>query len=147
MRSKLFVSILFICFIGVLNAQSNKATIPYSLKTTFTDVLTSIGGDLVLTTENAIPQCETRNLNLQVIYSGKQLTTASVNIDNRTSTVCVTIVVKSNGITIKQTIPAGSVSGVLSFSRVTSVTLILDHKITTTFPETVTAAGNADFWF
>ncbi len=147
MRSNLLAAILFIWFTSGLNAQSNQTTIPYNLKATFVGNPTSVGGDLVITPDNAIPQCKPANLNSQVIYSGTQLTTASLKIDNRTSTGCVTVVVKSNGATIKQTIPAGSVSGVLNFARVTSVTLIIDHKTTTTFPETVTAAGSADFWF
>lgn len=147
MRSNLRLAILFICFTFGLNAQSNQATIPYNLKVTFSGNLSTVGGSLTVITENAIPKCNSGDLNEQVIYSGKQLTAAYLNIDNRTSTGCVTIIVKSSGNTIKQTIPAGSVSGVLSFNRVSSITLIIDHKITNAFPETVTATGSADFWF
>jgi hypothetical protein len=141
------LAILFICFTFGLNAQSSQATIPYNLKVTFTGQLTTIGGNLVVTPENDVPQCNTGNLGTQVIYSGKQLTTAAINIDNRSSSGCVTVVIKSNGTTVRQTIPAGSVSGVLSFSRVSNITLIIDHRSTTTFPETVIATGNVDLWF
>ena len=147
MKTNLILAILLICLPIGLKAQTNQSKIPYNLQKTFIAELTSVGGNLTIPNENEVPKCTAGDLNKQVIYSGKSLTTACINVDNRTSTGCVTIVVKANGSTITQTIPAGSVSGVLSFSRVTSVVLIIDHKLTNSLPETVTASGTADFWF
>jgi hypothetical protein len=147
MKTKLFATLLFVCFSAALNAQTSKATIPYNLKKTFIAGNTSVGGDLVITPENpnTVPVCESANANNQVIYNGKLLGTAFMNIDNRTGAGCVTIAVTVNNRVVKQTIPAGSVSGVISFNKVTKV--VIDHKTNDTFPETVTASGSVDFWF
>ncbi len=149
MKRKLGLLLLFTLVISALQAQTNKATISYDLKRTFTANNASVGGDLVITRETplSVPVCTPENQTTQTIYNGKSLANAFLNVDNSTGLGCVTITVSSNVGSTKQTIPAGGVSGVLSFSNVQKVIITIDQKTNDVFPETVTAKGNVDFWF
>ena len=152
MKTKLGLVMLFACFITSIQAQTNKTTVPYNLSRTFTtNGGAQAGGDLVITTEetpaNTSVVCEAENTIIQSIYSGKLLPAVFVNVDNSLGLGCVLIEVKSGGTTIRQTIPAGGVSGVLSFNKVTSVRVLIAQKTSQAIPETVTAKGTVDFWF
>lgn len=150
MKTKFGLILLFVCTAMSLHAQTNKTTIPYDLQRTFVAPSNGVGGDLVITEEETpipVPTCETQSDVFQTIYSGKMLTTVFLNVDNTLGAGCVTIEVRSGNVLTKKTIPAGSISGVLSFSKATSITVSINLKTNQTFPETVTAKGSVDFWF
>jgi len=150
MKRKLGLLTLFLCIASVLSAQTNKTTIPYDLKRTFTsNGGAAVGGDLIITEEenNTISLCSSENTIIQNVYSGKLLSSIFLNIDNSLGQGCVLLEVKSGTTTIQQTIPAGGVSGLLSFNKVTSVRVLIAQKTSQAVPETVTAKGTVDFWF
>lgn len=148
MKTKFGLIILFAFATIALSAQTNKTSITYDLTRTFVSNPANVGGELVVPdSPNTIKVCSSESQTSQSIYSGKLLNTAFINLDNRTSSCCVTIVVVSAGVTQKVTVPVGGISGVLGFSKVTSISITIDQKMTNTFPETATAKGAVDFWF
>lgn len=147
MKMKLFTTLLFISLFTGLNAQTNKATITYTLQRTFVEGLTSVGGSLIVDDPNAVPLCTDEIKSIQSVYTGKRLASTFLNVNNTAGAGCVTIIVTSSGRELKQTIPAGGESGILSFSNVTKVVITIDHKTSTILPQTVNATGSVDFWF
>jgi hypothetical protein len=70
-----------------------------------------------------------------------------VNINNTTSNSCITLVVTTNSTTQKIIIPAGSQTGLLRFSRVKSVELLMELPNAGNLPQTNGAEGTVEFWF
>jgi len=133
-----------------INAQTNFTTVNYNLSRTFTSNTvdnTNVGGDLVVVDNNTIPVCQSAQTNTQTIFSGSRVTSASVNVENLTGNGCITLIVSSGSTQIKKTIAVGTESGVLRFSNVTSIIVIIDQKGSTTVPETMTSSGTVKLWF
>ena len=150
MKTKFGLILLFVLAFSTVKAQTNKTTIPYDLKRTFLAPNPGVGGDLIITEEETpipVPTCEGKSNIFQTIYSGKMLATAFLNVDNTLGAGCVTVEARSGATVTTKIIPAGSISGVLSFNKATSITVSITLKTNQTFPETVIAKGTVDFWF
>jgi hydrogenase maturation factor HypE len=150
-------SILFLLFVSlflgsIAHSQTNKATVSYNLKKTFTSgSTTNVGGDLVIpdgpSSINTIPACKKALTHVQTVYRGPSLPAVIVDVTNSVGNGCVTLVVVTETGTQTESISASSHSGLLKFLKVKSIEVVIDRLISNTFPQTVESMGSVDIWF